>query len=75
MRENKDKWMKKVTERLPCNDKRKRGRQIKRWEDDISRTAGPVWLRKARYREEWKLLEEAYVQGQAVKRKHTGLPI
>ena len=35
MRTNKDKWTKTVTEWYPRNGKRQKGRQIKRWEDDL----------------------------------------
>ena len=31
----KDKWSKKATEWYPRNGKRQRGRQIRRWEDDL----------------------------------------
>ncbi|GBP21445.1 hypothetical protein EVAR_12046_1 [Eumeta japonica] len=39
----------------------KRGRQAKRWMDDIRKIGEATWSRKARDREEWKRLEEAYV--------------
>uniref|UniRef100_A0A2H1WCW2 SFRICE_022111 n=1 Tax=Spodoptera frugiperda TaxID=7108 RepID=A0A2H1WCW2_SPOFR len=42
--------------------KRSRGRQVRRWEDDLKQTAGPFWLRVARDRIHWKELEEAYVK-------------
>ncbi|XP_045453281.1 uncharacterized protein LOC123662483 [Melitaea cinxia] len=48
------------------NGKRNKGRQMKRWEDDLKKVAGPVWMRIARDRSMWKKLEEAYVEGQAV---------
>ncbi|GBP17436.1 hypothetical protein EVAR_8793_1 [Eumeta japonica] len=47
-------------------NKRSKGRQHKRWEDDIKQTAGAKWTRIARDRETWKSLEEAFVAGQAV---------
>ncbi|GBP59115.1 hypothetical protein EVAR_44355_1 [Eumeta japonica] len=45
----------------PRDGKRNKGRQPKRWEEDIQRTAGPEWMRIARDRDKWKPLEEAYV--------------
>ncbi|CAB3256213.1 unnamed protein product [Arctia plantaginis] len=45
-----------------------RGRQPKRWEDDLKQVAGPEWLRTAKDRNKWKSLEEAFVERQAVKR-------
>ena len=36
MRENNDKWTREITEWYPRDGKRRRGRQIKRWEDDLS---------------------------------------
>lgn len=59
MRTNKGKWTKDVIEWYPRNGKRKKGRQIKRWEDDLPKG----WRRIARKREEWKLMGEAYVKG------------
>ncbi|GBP76650.1 hypothetical protein EVAR_51135_1 [Eumeta japonica] len=47
---------------------RSKGRQTKRWEDDLKKVAGPLWLRTAKQRNEWKALEEAFVERQAVKR-------
>ena len=40
--------------------KRQKGRQIKIWEDDLSKG----WRRLARDRDEWKKMGEAYVEGQ-----------
>jgi hypothetical protein len=58
------KWSQKVTHWYPRGEKRKRGRPIFRWEDDIKRVAGALWRRVAKNRELWKGLEEAYVKGQ-----------
>lgn len=65
VRENIEKWSKKVTEWYPRDKKRNRGRQSKRWDDDISGLVGKMWTRLARDREVWKSLEEAYVDGHA----------
>ncbi|GBP38882.1 hypothetical protein EVAR_32398_1 [Eumeta japonica] len=47
---------------------RSKGRQTKRWEDDLKKVAGPLWLHTAKQRNEWKALEEAFAERQAVKR-------
>ena len=38
-----------------------RGRQIKRWEDDIRKTVDPIWTRTAKDRAEWIYLEQGFV--------------
>ncbi|GBP72788.1 hypothetical protein EVAR_4672_1 [Eumeta japonica] len=60
MRTNKEKWTKDVVEWYPRNGKRKRGGQIKRWEDDLPKG----WRRSTRDGEKWKKLGEAYVDRQ-----------
>ena len=60
MRTNREKWTKDVMEWYPRNGKRQKGRQIKRWEDDLPKG----WRRLARDRDEWKKMGEAYVDGQ-----------
>ncbi|XP_037876062.1 LINE-1 retrotransposable element ORF2 protein isoform X1 [Bombyx mori] len=69
MREKKEKWTRIITEWYPRENKRIRGRQPKRWEDDLKQVAGPGWLRTAKDRSKWKSLEEAFVERQAVKRR------
>ncbi|CAH2098347.1 unnamed protein product [Euphydryas editha] len=66
LRESEDKWTKIITEWYPRDGNRSRGRQRKRWEDDLKKVAGPDWIRVAKEREKWKSLEEAYVERQAV---------
>jgi hypothetical protein len=44
------KMVKKVTHWYPRGEKRKRGRPIFRWEDDIKRVAGAIWHREAKNR-------------------------
>lgn len=66
LREKQEKWTKTITEWYPRDGKRNKGRQTKRWEDDIKKVAGPEWIRVAKDREKWKSLEEAYVERQAV---------
>ncbi|GBP79175.1 hypothetical protein EVAR_53041_1 [Eumeta japonica] len=60
-RESRMKWTKIITEWQPRDGKRKRGRQARRWTDDIKMIGGTIWSRKAINREECKQLEEAYV--------------
>jgi hypothetical protein len=60
-REKKKKWTRLITEWYPLDCKRNRGRQTKRWEDDIRKIAGSTWTRTARDRMEWRSLEEAFV--------------
>lgn len=60
----KDKWSKMVTQWYPREGKRKRGRQQKRWDDDIRQVAGITWSRVARERREWRRLEEAFAKWQ-----------
>ncbi|GBP51431.1 hypothetical protein EVAR_37267_1 [Eumeta japonica] len=60
MRTNKEKWTKDVVKRYSRNGKRKRGGQMKRWEDDLPKG----WRRSTRDREKWKKLGEAYVDRQ-----------
>lgn len=60
----KDKWSKIVTQWYPREGKRKRGRQQKRWDDDIRQVAGITWSRVARERPEWRRLEEAFANWQ-----------
>lgn len=57
-----DKWNKIVTDWYPRDGKRSKGRQQKRWEDELKLTAGPNWRRVARDRKQWKMLEEAFAK-------------
>lgn len=54
-------WSKKLLEWRPRADKRSVGRPPTRWTDDIKRIT-TNWIGTAQNREEWKTLEEAYVQ-------------
>ncbi|KAJ2946424.1 hypothetical protein O0L34_g12464 [Tuta absoluta] len=56
-------WTKKVTEWTgPVQGKRRPGRPLKRWADDIRATAGAHWTRLALDREKWNQLEEAFTR-------------
>ncbi|CAH2098078.1 unnamed protein product [Euphydryas editha] len=50
IRNKKDKRIKDVIEWYPIQYKRKKGRQRRRWEDDIKRIAGTTWRRKTQDR-------------------------
>ncbi|GBP07527.1 Putative uncharacterized transposon-derived protein F52C9.6 [Eumeta japonica] len=60
LRSNQEKWSKIVTNWYPRDIKKKRGRQHRRWEDELKLTAGPDWRRVSRDRKQWKMLEEAF---------------
>lgn len=48
-----DRWTKRCTEWRPHGGKRNRGRQPRRWRDDINEVTGTIWQRHARDRNEW----------------------
>ncbi|CAH2269446.1 jg4476 [Pararge aegeria aegeria] len=62
MRRKKENWAKDITEWYPRDDKGRRGRPFRRWEDDLRATAGPLWTRKPHDREAWKNLDETYAK-------------
>lgn len=53
-RSNEEKWSKKATDWIPLDMKRNRGRQKKRWIDEIRKKFGTLWQRAARDRVKWK---------------------
>ena len=58
-----NRWTRRLTEWQPRTGKRKRGRQKKRWRDDITAHMGTAtWTRVARERDKWKFYEEGFVQ-------------
>lgn len=58
-----DKQSKRVIIWYPRNGARNRGRQNKKWSDDIEKTSEKLWIRSAKDRLLWKELEEAYAKG------------
>ncbi|GFR63148.1 endonuclease-reverse transcriptase [Elysia marginata] len=56
-----NRWTLRVTEWQPRNGKRSRGRQARRWRDDIVRTMGNAWTREAKEREEWRRGAEGFI--------------
>ncbi|GBP39362.1 Putative uncharacterized transposon-derived protein F52C9.6 [Eumeta japonica] len=59
LRNKTEKWAKLVSEWYPREANRKRGRPLRRWDDDLKATAGSIWRRKCQYRDVWKNLGEA----------------
>lgn len=59
-RMNNNRWTKRLTEWIPRDRKRGKGRPSKRWRDIFSQRGGSSWMRTARDREVWKGLGEAY---------------
>ena len=55
-------WTKAITEWYPRGSTRNRGRQKLRWRDEIVKTAGATWNRKAENRVLWRQMEEAFIQ-------------
>uniref|UniRef100_A0A2A4J025 Reverse transcriptase domain-containing protein n=1 Tax=Heliothis virescens TaxID=7102 RepID=A0A2A4J025_HELVI len=55
-----DKWSKTILFWFTSNRKRKRGRPLRRWVDDIKNTAGKRWTTLANNRTKWKELGEAF---------------
>ena len=58
---NDNRWTKRITEWQPRTGKRRRGRQRRRWRDDLTTYRGTTWARDAQDREEWKILEEGFI--------------
>ena len=71
LRERIEKWTRLITECYPRDSRRSKGRPATRWEDDFKKIAGPEWTRVAKDKIKWKALEEAFVEGQAEKRRTT----
>ena len=63
MRRDDNRWTRRVTEWQPRNGKRTRGRQKRRWRDDLTTYMGPTWTRLAQEdRQIWQNHEEGYIQ-------------
>ncbi|CAH2239765.1 jg24654 [Pararge aegeria aegeria] len=60
LRDNQGKWSTLVTHWYPRDGQRKKGRQQRRWEDELKLTAGPLWRRVAQDRKHWRELEDAF---------------
>ena len=55
-------WTHRVTEWTPRECTRSRGRQSRRWMDEIKGSQGITWMRSACDRKKWKREEEAFLQ-------------
>lgn len=62
IRARNERWSTKITKWYPRNEKRRRGRQITRWRDEITAFQGPLWPRIARDREEWRKLGQSFCE-------------
>ena len=57
-----NRWTKRLTEWHPRSGRRKRGRQKRRWRDDLTNYIGTTWTRQAQDRRRRQLLEDGYIQ-------------
>lgn len=55
-----NRWTKRLTEWFPYDGNRKHGHPRKRWRDIFNELVGDNWMQKARDREVWKQMGEAY---------------
>ena len=58
---NDNRFTKRCTQWQPRRGKRSRGRQSRRWQDDITEQEGTTWIRKATERRQWKTLMEGHI--------------
>ena len=58
---NDNRWTKRITDWQPRYGKRSRGRQVKRWRDDIVQMKGITWGRDAGQRDDWRRDAEGYI--------------
>ena len=61
-RRDDNRWTKRLTEWQPRTGKRRRGRQKRRWRDDLTAYVGTAWSRLAQDRSRWLLHEEGYTR-------------
>ena len=57
-----NRWTKRLTEWQPRIGRRRRGRQKRRWRDEIEAGHGKTWTRTAQDRTRWKMLKEGFSQ-------------
>ena len=60
-------WKKRLTEWQPGTGRRRRGRQKRRWRDDITIYIGTTWARTAQDRRRWQLFEVDYIRQWMIK--------
>ena len=56
-----ERWTRTVEKWQPTDAKRNRGRQKKRWKDEIEEIGLGRWREKANERKTWKILRESFV--------------
>ena len=56
-----NRWTQRLTNWTPRTYIRRRGRQCRRWTDELRNHAGVTWQRKAQDRQRWKIDEEAFL--------------
>lgn len=71
-RESNLKLNKRPTLWIPSEGKRKVGRPLTRWADEVVRVAGPEWTRKARNRKTWADMTTAYARMGGLGVDHNG---
>ena len=59
---NCNRWTRRITEWQPRNGKRARGRQKRRWHDNLATYMDPTWTRIAQDCQTWQNHEEGYIQ-------------
>jgi len=59
---NDNRWIKRLTDWHPYNEKRSRKRPDTRWKEEIEKFAGVAWQRLTQDRQSWKELGKAFVQ-------------
>ena len=57
-----NRWTQRVTEWQPREGRRSRGRQRKRWRDDLVQLKGVTWRHDAQHRQRWRSDVEGYFQ-------------
>ena len=61
MRRTDNRWTKRITEWIPREGTRNRGKQRTRWRDEIQEFAGPTWSTLTQDRVNWRTMGEAFV--------------
>ena len=57
-----NRWTQRVTKWQPREGRRSRGRQRKRWRDDLVQLKGVTWRHDAQHRQRWRSDVEGYFQ-------------
>ena len=61
-RYSKTEWLQSSFKVTMQSGTRKRGKQERRWRDDLTNYNGTTWTRQAQDQRRWQLLEEGYIQ-------------